>query len=268
MPVLSLSTRLIIFAAALCCAALLFWWRPAGDDAILEASSSRVASPAPERSEPPASTAPEAPDAMSDAATYAAVQLRQIKAVPEAWNDVWKWRQEFSAATTPALRREVVALAREIGPEAFLAVLPQALASEDDWLRLDAARSIALLPEARLRDGVTIGVAAPDAAIRGEVMDVVAQAPAALHASLLERTLASANSDVVGRSIELLCEQPSPELFTVLIEGLRSDDPSMRTAVGDAISTIVSERFHDYAAIARWWAENRDRFDGSMLRLR
>lgn len=267
MSVHRLPPRLLIFATALCCAALLLgWWLP-GEDAPAPVVAIHH-SATPERPADSASPHPEKPDAMHDPATYAAVRLRQIKAAPEPWSDVWKWRSEFSAADTPALQREVVALAREIGPDAFLAVLPKALASEDDWLRLDAARSIALLPEARLREGVMIGMAASDAEIRGEVMDVVAQAPAALRPSLLERTLAASTPDVVLRSIELLTEQPTPELFTVLIEGLRSDDTGIQAAVADAISTIVAEHFDDYTATARWWTANRDRFDESMSRVR
>ena len=204
---------------------------------------------------------------MRDAATYAAVRLREIKAAPESWRDVWKWRAEFSAAGTPELRREVVALARQIGPDAFLAVLPQALASDDAWLRLDAARSIALLPEARLRDGVAIGVDAADADTRNEVMDVVAQAPVALRASLLEKSLA-AGPDVVARSLELFRAQPAPELFAVLIDGLRSEESATRTAIGDAMSAIVAQRFEDHESAARWWAANRESFDDEMLRSR
>jgi hypothetical protein len=45
----------------------------------------------------------EKPAAMADATTYAAVRLREIKADPPTWNDVWLWRREFSLADTPEL---------------------------------------------------------------------------------------------------------------------------------------------------------------------
>lgn len=258
-----LPARPMIFAAAFCCAAMLLWWWPHREN---ETAPAIAVTHSPTRSEGSKSTRSEKPGAMRDAATYAAVRLKEIKAAPELWNDVWKWRGEFSAANTPELQREVVALAREIGPDAFLAVLAQALASEDEWLRLDAARSIALLPDARLPDGVTIGVAAPEAEVRAEVMDVVAQSPTELRASLIERTLAATCPDVVMSSIELVQAQPSPELLTVLIEGLRSGDAGIRAAVDDAISAIIAEHFHDYAAAARWWTANRESFDETMLR--
>ena len=258
-------TRPIIVSAALCCAAVVAWcWLNADEQSPVAAMPARAeTTAAPEA----ASTRMEKPAAMRDASTYAATRLREIKAAPDAWRDVWKWRSEFSMADTPELQREVVALARQTDPDAFLAVLPQALASADDWLRLDAARSIALLPEARLRDGVTIGVAAAAAGTRDEVMDVVAQARVPLRASLLERTLAAA-PDVAMRSIALLCEQPSPEFVAVLIDGLRFEDRDIRAAISDAISGIISERFEDHASAARWWTANRDHFDEDMLQTR
>src|SRR4030095_12691911 len=125
----------------------------------------------------PASTKPSKPAAMENPATYAAVRLKQIKANPAPWSDTWTWRQEFSAADTPELRREVVGLARQVGPDSLLAVLALALASDDPIVRLDAARSIALLSEERLRDGFAIGIDAADPEIRGARVDVVLPLP-------------------------------------------------------------------------------------------
>src|SRR6187397_1169237 len=68
----------------------------------------------------------ERPAAMSDPVTYAATRLREIKADPANWDDVWTWRREFAAADTPELRREVTGLARQVGPDPLLAVLAQA----------------------------------------------------------------------------------------------------------------------------------------------
>ena len=70
------------------------------------------------------------------------------------------------------------------------------------------------------------------------------------------------------RSIELLREQPSPESFAVLIDGLRIEDPAIRAAISDAISGIVAARFQDHNSAARWWAANRDNFDEDMLQTR
>ena len=258
--------RPIIVSAALCSAAVVAWcWLNANVQSPVAALPRRAAAPA--APEGAAITRAEKPAAMRDASTYSATRLLEIKAAPDAWRDVWKWRGEFTMADTPELQREVVALARQIDPGAFLAVLPQALASGDEWLCLDAARSIALLPEARLGDGVMIGVAAEDAGTRSEVMDVLAQARVALRVGILERTLAAA-PDVAMRSIELLREQPSPESFAVLVEGLRFEDREIRAAISDAISAIVAERFEDQNSAARWWAANRDNFDEDMLRTR
>src|SRR4051812_40737213 len=109
MPLQHLPTRLLIFAAALCCTgALLLWW-PQGGDAPTPIVDSHQAS-APDRPGDSIVPSAEPPDAMGDATTYAAVRLVQIKAAPEPWRDPWKWRSEFSAAPTPAVQREVVAL--------------------------------------------------------------------------------------------------------------------------------------------------------------
>lgn len=205
-------------------------------------------------------------DASSDPVSYAAVRLRQIKTEPELWKDPAKWHREFAAADSPELQREVLALARQIGAESFLAVLAHALASSDPLVRLDAARSIGLLPEDRFRDGVRIGLAAIDAEIRGEVIDLVAQAKPHLRPDALRDGLAAGFPDVQQRAVELLTEQPSPELFQVLLEGLRLGNDDLRGMVNEAINEIVERRFESYEEAARWWVANRNRFDGMMLR--
>jgi HEAT repeat protein len=203
---------------------------------------------------------------MHDEATYAANRLQEIKADPAPWADPWAWRQEFSAADSPGLRREVVGLARQVGPEAFLAVLAQALASGDPLLRLDAARSIALLPDASLARGLAVGIAAPDAETRDEVMDLISQVQPSLRPDLLREGIAAADKGVQQRAVELLMEQPSPEFFAVLLEGLRTTSSDTRSSVGDAIASLVGEHFRDYDTASRWWAEHRPAFDSMMRR--
>lgn len=203
---------------------------------------------------------------MRDAATYAATRLREIKADPEPWKDVWAWRREYSAADTPELRREVVGLARQVGPEAFLSVLAQALASDDPVVRLDAARSIALLPDARMADGLAIGVASPDAETRGEVMDLIDQVQPHLRPGLLRAALSAADVGVQQRAVDMLTDRPSPEFFTVLIEGLRTATGDARASVEQAITEMSGESLRDYETATRWWTANRDRFDDMMAR--
>src|SRR5688572_11855085 len=87
--------------------------------------------PTPPPAVAPTSSAPSKPAAMKDPATYAANRLKEIKANPEKWVEPWPWRQEFAAAATPELQREVLGLARQIGPEPLISLLALALASED-----------------------------------------------------------------------------------------------------------------------------------------
>jgi len=209
----------------------------------------------------------EKPAAMADATTYAAVRLREIKADPAIWNDVWMWRREFTLADTPQLRREVAGLARQVGADSFLAVLAQALASDDPLLRVEAARSIATLPDDRMVEGIQIGVAAPDAETRSEVMDIIEQVQPHLRAELLRAGLLAGPADVQQRAVELLSDRPSPEYFAVLIESLRVTAGEARQSVEQAIASVVGERLTDYEVANRWWAENHARFDGMMARL-
>jgi HEAT repeat protein len=209
----------------------------------------------------------ERPAAMSDAGTYAAVRLAEIKADPTPWSDVWTWRHEFTAANTRELRREVAALARQVGADSFLAVLAQALASDDPILRVEAARSIATLPESRMVEAMQLGVAAPDPETRQEVMDVIEQLQPHLRAELLRASLLAGGSDVQERAIDMLTDHPSPDYFTVLIEGLRATSGATRQAVEQAIGTIVGESLTDYDIANRWWSENHARYDGMMARM-
>jgi hypothetical protein len=221
--------------------------RPAGDD-----SRFGISAPA------------EKPAAMSDPSTYVATRLREIKADPANWDDVWTWRREFAAADTSELRREVTGLARQVGPDPLLAVLAQALACDDPLLRTDAARSIALLPENRMADGISIGVTASDADTRLEVMDVIEQVQPHLRPELLRASLVAGPVDVQMRAIDLLTDHPSPGYFAVLVDGLRSTSGEPRRAIEQAITTMTGQTLTDYDAAARWWTENHARYDGMM----
>jgi hypothetical protein len=262
------SNWLLAGAFAVAAAAALFAWLQTGSlPAPRESSRDAVLFPAsagPEAVGPPASTS--GLDVPPNTRSYAAARLQQIKAEPEQWKDPARWHREFAAADSPELEREVVGLARQIGAESFLAILAQALASRDALVRLEAARSIALLPEDRFREGVVIGLGAEDAEIRGEVMDMVAQAQPHLRPGALRDALAAAFPDVQERAVGLLTEQPSPELFAVLLEGLRLGNDNLRGIVNEAINEIVEHRFESYEEAARWWLANRNRFDGMMLR--
>jgi hypothetical protein len=216
---------------------------------------------------PALSAKPTRPAAMENAATYAAVRLKEIKANPAPWAETWTWRQEFAVAPTPELRRQVLGLARQVGSESLMAVLALALASDDPVVRLDAARSIALLPEDRLRDGFALGVDAADPEIRSEVMDLILQLQPHLRAELLRTALAAAATDVQARAIDIITDFPSPAFFTVLIEGLRTSSSEARPLVEQAIADIVHQHFGNYDQASAWWAANRANYDDLMSQI-
>src|SRR5205085_9924598 len=139
--------------------------------------------------------------------------------------------------------------------------------SDDPILRVEAARSIATLPENRMVEAMQLGVAAPDAETRQEVMDVIEQVQPHLRAELLRASLLAGGSDVQERAIDMLTDHPSPDYFTVLIEGLRATSVATRQAVEQAIGTIVGESLTDYDFANRWWSENHARYDGMMARM-
>jgi hypothetical protein len=258
-------SRSLLIAGLIVVTAVLAWQfsiqrsqRPAGEST----STIQQAAPAPRSPAKPAK-----PAAMSNPATYAAVRLKQIKANPEKWSEVWQWRQEFAAADTPELQREVLGLARQIGPESLISVLALALASDDPIVRLDAARSIALLSEDRLRDGFAIGTDAADPEIREEVMDLILQVQPNLRAELLRVALAAAAGDVQARAIDIITDFPNPAFFGVLIEGLRTASSEMRPAVEQAINDIVKQRFANYDEAKAWWAQNQENYDNLMSRI-
>lgn len=210
---------------------------------------------------------PAKPPAMENPATYAAVRLKQIKSDPAPWKEVWKWRNEFTVADTPELKREVLGLARQVGPDALLSVLSLALASDDPTVRLDAARSIALLPEDRLRDGFAVGVEAADPEIRAEVMDLILQLQPQLRAELLKVALAAAAADVQARAIDILSDQPNPAFFSALIEGLRTVSSETRPILDQAIADIVNQQFASFDEGRTWWDQNRVNYDDLMSRI-
>jgi hypothetical protein len=217
-------------------------------------------------SPPPAPVAakPAKPAAMENPATYAAVRLKQIKADPKPWADAWQWRNEFAAADTPELKREVLGLARQVGATPLISILGLALASDDAFVRLDAARSISLLPEDRLRDGFAIGVEAADPEIRAEVMDLILQLQPHLRAEALKVALAAAAQDVQARAIEILSDQPNPAFFSALIEGLRTVSPEIRPLLDQAIMEIVNQQFASFDDGKLWWDQNRVNYDDLM----
>jgi HEAT repeat protein len=164
------------------------------------------------------------------------------------------------------MQREVVGLARQLGAEPLLAILAQALASEDAVVRLDAARSIALLPDTRIADGIAIGLAAPDAETRGEVMDLIDQVQPHLRPALLQTALRAADETVQQRAIAMLGERPSPECFAVLLEGLRTTTGAPREMLVEVIAIQCGETLHDHASGTRWWTAHRAEFDDMMSR--
>jgi len=261
----SLSKSLLRIAGLAAIVALLLWFllpqrtRRDGKQAEIE--------PAFAPSLAQSSINPAKPAAMENPATYAAVRLKQIKSNPAPWTDVWQWRKEFAAADTPELKREVVGLARQVGPDSLLSVLALALASDDSTVRLDAARSIALLPEDRLRDGFAVGVEAADPEIRAEVMDLIFQLQPQLRAELLRIALAAAAPDVQARAIEMLSDQPNPAFFSALIEGLRTVSPDARPLLDQAIAEIVNQQFASFDDGRAWWDQNRVNYDDLMSRI-
>jgi HEAT repeat protein len=202
---------------------------------------------------------------MDDVRTYAARRLEAIKREPARWANADTWRREFAVADSAELQLEVLGLAKQIGSEAFLAVLRDALASPDRLVRLDAVRSLAFLHENERVTGVTIAIAAADSEVRAEVMEVIQQMPAPVQTQLLRETLGSTYSAVQMRSVELLAERPTPAGFSVLIDGPRTSESGARPLISEAIEEIVEEHFDNYAQANRWWATNRDRYDGMML---
>jgi len=233
-----------------------------------EGKRASVVLPPDERPSVPVTPAkPPKPAAMENPVTYASVRLKEVKANPVAWANVWKWREEFAAADTPVLRAEVLALARQVGPESLLAVLAQALASDDPMIRLDAARSIAMLPEERLRDGFALGVEAADPEIRDEVMDLVLQLQPHLRADLLRVALAAASIDVQKRAIGILADQPNPAFFGALIDGLRTVSSEVRPLLDQATNEIVGQRFSGFDDAFVWWDQNRVNYDDLMSRI-
>jgi HEAT repeat protein len=207
------------------------------------------------------------PAAMSNPETYAATRLQEIKADPARWNDPWAWRQEYSAADTTDLRREVVGLARQVGGDALVAVLQQAFASEDQVTRLDASRSLSMLPENRMRDGFALGFESPDAETRHDVMDQIQQVQPQLRAELLKVALSASAADVQRRAIEMITDSPNPAYFDSLLEGLRSSSPEIKPEVQKAIADLVQQDFTNYDEANRWWQENREHYDDLMTRM-
>lgn len=210
---------------------------------------------------------PTKPAAMDNPGTYAAVRLKEIKADPAKWAEPSPWRQEFASADTPELQREVLGLARQVGPDSLIFLLPLALASEDPHVRLDAARSIALLSEDRLRDGFAIGTYAADPEIREEVMDLVLQVQPHLRAELLRVALAATEVDVQARAVDIITDFPNPEFFAVLIEGLRTASAKVQPSIQQAISDIVNRQFATYDEAKAWWAQNRENYDHLMSKI-
>jgi hypothetical protein len=204
---------------------------------------------------------------MGNPETYAATRLKEIKADPAKWNDPWAWRQEFSAADTPELRREVVGLARQVSGDALVAVLQQAFASDDQITRLDASRSLSMLPETRMRDGFALGLESPDAETRQDVMDQILQVQPPLRPELLKVALAASAGDVQQRAIEIITDAPSPAYFGTLLEGLRSASPEVKPQVQKAIADLVQQDFTNFDDANCWWQENREHFDDLMTRI-
>jgi hypothetical protein len=206
------------------------------------------------------------PEAMSNPATYAAVRLKEIKADPALLSDVWAWRREWSAAHSPALKREVLALAVQVGPEAFLSIRPHAINSGSDEIQMEAVRSLALLPEDRLREGVAIAVSAANEEIRAEAMEVIGQLDPRLQPPLILTAVQVGTPDVQKIAVGMVLDRPSPESFEALLQGLRSEESEARPLFEQAIAQMVQQRFDSYEEATRWWSANRESFDSMMLR--
>jgi hypothetical protein len=249
-------------------AALYAWMKPSSAQSVSSPTTAVSRIQPPRMSSTAVSARPiheEKPAAMSDAATYAATRLHAVKAEPVRWALAETWQHEFALADTGELQREVLGLAQQIGSESFLAVLSQALASSEQLVRLEAARSLAFLHEHELLTGVTIAICATDAEVRDEVMQVVSATGPTLQADLLRQTLSSSYADVQERTVELLAEHPSPTFFAILVEGMRTPDAHLGAITRDAIEAIVDRHFENSEEATRWWTANRNRYDEMML---
>jgi hypothetical protein len=263
---MSRSLTKLLFASTGVLAGVLIWmvWPSASPEAQVKPAANRAQpTPAPEVAN---GTPSSKPAAMSNPETYAATRLLEIKADPAKWNDPWAWRQEYSAADTPELRREVVGLARQVSGDALVAVLQQAFASDDQITRLDASRSLPALPENRLRDGFALGVASPDAETRQDVMDQILQVQPPLRPELLKVALAASAADVQQRAVEIITDSPSPAYFDSLLEGLRTASADVKPQVQKAIADLTQQNFANYDEANRWWQENRVHYDDLMTR--
>jgi hypothetical protein len=207
----------------------------------------------------------EKPDAMREPSEYSAIRLRQIKANPGEWTDALVWQREFAAADTPELQREVLGLAKQIGDEPLLALLPQALAASDYLVRLDAVRSIGWLHEQHLAEGIAIGVSAADPEMRTEAMAIAQNAPARCQREIMERTLSAPSEDVQLQSVEIISERPSQALFGLLVNHLEHSAGAVREAINSALETVTQQHFASSAEAARWWTVNANRYDDLML---
>ena len=98
-------------------------------------------------------------------------------------------------------------------------------------------------------------------------MDLIYQIQPHLRAELLRVAVGASAADVQIRAIAFISEHPSPEFFSVLIEGLRISTPDVRPRVDEAINEIVQVRFASYDEAASWWAQNRPEFDDLMTRI-
>lgn len=234
------------------------------DGAMPDAVHARAASSEPRRAGFEALSL-EQPAAMRDASEYAATRLREIKRSPARWTDSLVWQREFAAADTAELQREVLALAKQIGDTALLAILDQALASADYLVRLDAARSIGWLHEEHLAEGIARGATAADPDMRGEVIAIAQNAPARCLPDILRGTLNSPFEDVQLESVAMISDRPSHALFALLIDRFQHSDGGVHDAINAAIESITRQHFASSRDAATWWAGNAARFDELML---
>ncbi len=175
---------------------------------------------------------------------------------------------EYRAAETDAQRTEVVGLARQIDPRFFLVLLPQALVAASEDLRLSAARDIGLLAEQFLPEGVRMGVAAPDADIRAEVLNVAANALPKLRPKLLGIALQSSQFPATRlEAAQLLMERPDQPSFAALLPGLDDQDARVREKLTELVESKVAKRFKSASEAQAWWAANQERFDAMLLEI-
>lgn len=133
-------------------------------------------------------------------------------------------------------------------------------------VRRAAMEALSCIEDAAAAGPIALAFRDDDEEVREAAFDCLQELDYNTRLNLLETALRSAPAaDVRRNAISELEDLGNHDAMTLIIEGMKDPDATVREEASSAIWFLVSEEFDDYETARRWWQANRRRYDEDLF---